>query len=943
MKIITYLYIMAKKGAGRWLLLGLLAVMACQASAKPSTRYTKDKPLIIMCDWAFPPYEFNNNNGSPDGYNIELLKIILKEMGVPYKIVMKEGVLINQAFERGEAHLIVDHEGRYRYAPYYTTRKIWNYYMPKVASSNRMPPIKSFSQLDTTKSVLVRIYDNQMKTLLESLAPGLRLKFCSTYEAMEAISNNKEQVFVWGEEPIKWVAREMDYNITLHDLEMPFSEMRAVSTDRRLIDEIDDHYSRLEQNGKLERIHDRWFNPDREHNDTSPIAIYIALSTLVLVAGLVILNRLAKQRAAIATRRRQETVRMMMQAINISHYNIFVFDKPTQRFINRHGHLLPEQGVSIQELREHIHPDDLQQVIGLFTQMKTGKLPTTKLDVRWKPFPIPGQPAVDAKNPWQYIQGHAFTETTDSKEEPTIVFATKYMTDEMQEERKNSELGKRYSRMFETSLVAMSFYDKDGILIDLNEKMREMCNFTGESAEYFRNTSLFQSPFLRDDYKPGSLERFHSCQHMSFPELNLDRYLEVKARPILDENGKLAYYTVTARDVTDERAIYLEQRRHNQELQQLNQKINAYEEQLYYLLEHSDLWVWVSDLKEKTIVFSRSLRKNDYTIAFDDFINSITPSMKDYALKAFGNMKGVDAVYNTTIKFDKLPISNGSPWLTANGIPIYESDGTLKGHFGIVRDVTKLMEAQEKLRKEKQQADESGKQKSVFLANMTHEIRTPLNAIVGFSDLLQLVDDPDEHREFIRIIRNNCDMLLRLINDIIEASNMTQGQLVIDARQVDFATVFSDICQTLAQRVQEPGVEFITDNPYQTFITTLDKGRMQQVITNFVTNAVKYTHEGHIKVGWAYTTNPKESGSEPKGIYMYCEDTGEGIPQDKQSAVFDRFVKLNDYVQGTGLGLSICKSIADRCQGSIGVESEGMGHGSTFWIWIPCEHETANP
>ena len=312
-------------------------------------------------------------------------------------------------------------------------------------------------------------------------------------------------------------------------------------------------------------------------------------------------------------------------------------------------------------------------------------------------------------------------------------------------------------------------------------------------------------------------------------------------------------------------------------------------------------------------------------------------------MEAFGHMQGADVTFNTTVKFDKLPISKGSQWLTANGIPIYEDDGTLKGHFGIARDVTKLMEAQEKLRMEKQQADESGKLKSVFLANMTHEIRTPLNAIVGFSDLLQLVDDPDEHREFIRIIRNNCDMLLRLINDIIEASNMSQGQLVIDAKQVDFATVFSDICQTLAQRVQEPGVEFITDNPFQTFITTLDKGRMQQVITNFVTNAVKYTHQGHIKVGWDYTTNPKESDSGLKGIYMYCEDTGEGIPQDKQSAVFDRFVKLNDYVQGTGLGLSICKSIADRCQGSIGVKSEGKGHGSTFWIWIPCEHETANP
>jgi signal transduction histidine kinase len=103
---------------------------------------------------------------------------------------------------------------------------------------------------------------------------------------------------------------------------------------------------------------------------------------------------------------------------------------------------------------------------------------------------------------------------------------------------------------------------------------------------------------------------------------------------------------------------------------------------------------------------------------------------------------------------------------------------------------------------------------------------------------------------------------------------------------------------------------------------------MQQVITNFVTNATKYTQEGHIKVGYRYQDG---------GIYMYCEDTGAGIPKDKQASVFERFVKLNDFVQGTGLGLSICKTIAERTGGKIGVDSEGEGQGSTFWIWIPCE------
>jgi signal transduction histidine kinase len=141
--------------------------------------------------------------------------------------------------------------------------------------------------------------------------------------------------------------------------------------------------------------------------------------------------------------------------------------------------------------------------------------------------------------------------------------------------------------------------------------------------------------------------------------------------------------------------------------------------------------------------------------------------------------------------------------------------------------------------------------------------------------------------------------------------------------------VFDDICLSLAQRVQEPGVEFQKDNPYPTCPATLDKGRVMQLLTNFVTNAVKYTREGHIRVGYR-----KEQRNGIDGLYFYCEDTGAGIPKDKQAAVFQRFVKLNDFVQGTGLGLSICKSIVDRCGGEIGVTGD-VGVGSTFWFWIP--------
>ena len=372
-------------------------------------------------------------------------------------------------------------------------------------------------------------------------------------------------------------------------------------------------------------------------------------------------------------------------------------------------------------------------------------------------------------------------------------------------------------------------------------------------------------------------------------------------------------------------------------MHKISDAANKFENQLQYLLEKSKMYVWRFGFEDKVIHLSRSLRKVEFSFSSDDYyIENINPDERD---SNFGNlyqmmMKGQE--FNTVYHFNKTPVSSEPSWLALSGIPVRDSEGNLTGYFGVVRNITELVSIQQKLKEETTRAEDSGRLKSVFLANMTHEIRTPLNAIVGFSDLLPVVDTQEERMEFIRIIRNNCDMLLRLINDILEASSMGQA-LAIKPAECDFAQVFNDICQTLAQRVQEPGVEFIKDNPYTTFRTTLDKGRVQQVLTNFTTNAVKYTHEGHIKVGYRQETRTIGNNQPQNGLYFYCEDTGAGIPKEKQASVFERFVKLNDFVQGTGLGLSICKAIAERCNGEIGLTSEGEGHGSTFWLWIPCE------
>ena len=240
------------------------------------------------------------------------------------------------------------------------------------------------------------------------------------------------------------------------------------------------------------------------------------------------------------------------------------------------------------------------------------------------------------------------------------------------------------------------------------------------------------------------------------------------------------------------------------------------------------------------------------------------------------------------------------------------------------------MRKQDQLRKETERAKESGQMKSVFLANMTHEIRTPINAIVGFSEVLAALSDSAEKQEIAQIIKNNCDMLLRLVNDILMASSLETGNVDIRPVEVDFSKAFNEMWESLRPRVQEPGVEFLKDNPYPTLPIRIDADRVSQVVINFVTNAVKYTHQGHIKLG--YRTEVR-NGRE--GLYVYCEDTGDGIPPEAQGKIFERFFKVNEFVQGTGLGLAICKAFADACKGDIGVVSEGKDKGSLFWIWIP--------
>lgn len=227
-----------------------------------------------------------------------------------------------------------------------------------------------------------------------------------------------------------------------------------------------------------------------------------------------------------------------------------------------------------------------------------------------------------------------------------------------------------------------------------------------------------------------------------------------------------------------------------------------------------------------------------------------------------------------------------------------------------------------------EKAKESDQMKSAFLANMSHEIRTPLNAIVGFSNLMNTdIELSKEEREnFTELINTNSDLLLNLINDILDLSRIESGRMSFSFQQYSLNELISTIYQTF-QVLMPENVELRMQIPEKSISIPTDKFRLTQVITNFLSNAIKFTQKGYILIGYEYR-------EEERHVHIFVEDTGIGIPKEKQDAVFNRFTKLDEFAKGTGLGLSICKVIAERFDGYIAVESE-IGKGSRFSIILP--------
>lgn len=476
-----------------------------------------------------------------------------------------------------------------------------------------------------------------------------------------------------------------------------------------------------------------------------------------------------------------------------------------------------------------------------------------------------------------------------------------------------------FRKLYVNLPVGVELYDRDGYLIDLNAKDMEI--FGIRSKKDVLGVNIFSNPIMPKDVIKKLKENKSVNFRLNYSFKKVDDYyntskvgemdIVTKASILYDQRGEPSSYLLINLDNTEKMIAY----NRISEFENVFTLVSVYAKVGYalydlYTFEGYAIKQWYENMGEKDgTPLSQIIGIYSYIHPNDaGYINSFFEEVKQGKAHHFRREVCVKS-------------GDGWKWICANITRNPQSVDPNKPEMICINyDITELKDSQLK----RERAEELDRLKSAFLANMSHEIRTPLNAIVGFSQLLAETDDPEERHEFVEIIDSNNRMLLQLISDILDLAKIESGTMDFKFADMSVKEVINEIVTSF--RIKMPdNVALIAPKDSPECQIYSDRMRLTQVISNFLNNAIKYTSEGCITLAYEII------GDE---IKFSVTDTGDGMSQEIQAHIFDRFYKGNTFKQGTGLGLSICETIVNRLGGRIGVNSE-LGKGSTFWFTHP--------
>ena len=660
----------------------------------------------------------------------------------------------------------------------------------------------------------------------------------------------------------------------------------------------------------------------------------LALSAVLLVAILVVVlyNRVYMRRANEANARRKEQNAHLALVLQAGRLRIWKYLPATRHYL-----FLSEEGT----MEQRYNPIDFQQ---FFERDDFERLRTAIFDICEGKQNSAVLTLVSNAKDDAFLRHYEMTvsvDRRDSRGRVTSILGIQHdVTDEYRRLETVNQLLLRYHTVFSTSLVDMLYYDNKGVLQDINERACQA--FGVPNREYVLNNKflLKNNPFF-GDVNLETMDNTRTSCIVDFgdytdPVYHIDElgladkkmYYESTINPIRDADGNLEGVYMAGRDITEMVVSYRRQKEGAEKLRKVNEDIRQYISNINYALRISDIRMVNYYPKSFTLEMSDNITQSQMKLSQLRCIRLATPRFRRTVSSVLNRMDHLSP-YNIQVNIEtEIRDKKGRQiWLLFNLVPMVDADGKVERYFGMCRNMTDMVETENRLAVETKKAQETELLKQSFLSNMSYEIRTPLNNVVGFAGLFNSPHDEADEPAFVEQIKTNSNNMLTLVNDVMLLSSLDANMVEYRKDDIDFAQIFASHCQ-MGWSNANPQIKTIIDNPYESLVVNIDMEHVGKVIEKLCWLSALTLKEGYAKARYEYRRGE---------LLITIEDTGDGIPEEGMAHIFDRFVhNIDNHLLGTGLDLPIVQAIVRQMGGTIEIESK-LHQGTTAWVSIPCE------
>ena len=907
------------------------------AAKSDSTRvYTEQNPLVYEDAWDLWPYAFFNDNGEPDGFNIDLIRLIMKELNIPYIIRLRPQ---QQAFEdlrdRKSDLMLGLAVGFHDQYGLYGNNAITLFTQSVAAPKGKPTDIKTFRDLGK-EGIKVIVNPNSMSYHLmidygweENAIPSSDLR-----EVIQQVSAHEDGQIVWNTLSLKWLMNRYHIdNLQLTPVNMPHGEYKFMSNDQQLLDRLDEAYTKLYTADKITPLQDKWFYPERLKPETPQwiwYALGIALLLIVFASAYAISYRIQSNKLNRQNLMRNRRLALILQT---SQVRIWTYDIVKDQFAWRNDNGQVAYTYSMEEFSQRYSPEDSARLKAALNRLakgtKNNKEEELTLSLRAKD--VEGGDT-DLRD--YYIVLSVLRRDKEGK--PRVIIGTKKdVTKESQHKRDENDRALRYWSIFYTPIVGIMYFDKEGKIVNINPKACDM--FCCEAEEIIAEKASIRDILGIGDMSLESLDGFYATHIIDLDKIPDEErtiksikakgklYNEFKLMTVYDDSEELLGIFAFTRDITTLVSGFDQEQERQREINEVTGVLDNYGNALNATISDTDIRLIRYSPGSHTLTIFNGTNKIQHKLTQTRCMALVGENSKRAAMRLLTDMDDrADKVIEHNIQTALRAKGGKTLTLYFKLKPNYDKDGNVKEYLGLLRDISELMAIEKQMAIETAKVQEVENTKNSFVKNMVQDIKEPMNTVMGYVSQIGEKAPTDNEEELCQGIAQNADYLLHLIDNILYLSRLEARMVDIKKEPCNFAEIFEEQCATGWMKYKNAETRYIVENPYEQLTIDIDAGNLGQAIAQIAANAAQHTKSGVVKARYDYIG---------RRLIISIDDTGEGIPAEQLDKIKQE--QPGGAHTTKGLGLAITKELISQMEGTLEIMSE-EGSGTTVYITLPC-------